>query len=183
MDYFADAEPAKDTLFYRVQTSSSSCRKFLDFGYFCSGWKNNVGVDRKSISSHINNTKTRSGTPFVSMHENPARLIELKSLSKGDLTTVVEVVSHRALNQIGVQTKRITDLCDEYGLPWQESKGQDKGRLVEPSHWVVEHWIPREAIVMSLDVDDFLELAKDGRAIGGEKKNSPPRNEKLTKIR
>lgn len=115
----------------------------------------------------------QEGTPMISVSESPGRLMKFldKPLERGDEhATVIEVISLRMLQHIGVLQARSTELCDDRGIQRVSGYSQEGcARFTTPTHWVIMHWIPDEALVATMTVKEFLDLARSHRVIRGEK--------------
>jgi len=123
------------------------------------------------VQNHMNGKQ--EGTPLISVSESPGRLMKHlnKPLDRGDgHATVIEAISLRMLQHIGVLQARSTELCDDRGIQRVSGYSQEGvARYTTPTHWVIMHWIPDEALVATMAVDEFLALAQNRRVIGGEK--------------
>lgn len=171
-----------DILLYRVQGNSSShassstaLRRFHKLyscqrdalGYRCSGWDEFGEITNEAILNHIQGIEVP--TPLISVQESPARLITSvkEVISNGDEHTAsVAVFSLRMLQHIGVLLARNVEL--------RKGRGVQVAHLDEEGEWVVMHWVPREAIVATLCLAQFLELARDKGVIDGKKPFSAP---------
>jgi hypothetical protein len=184
-----------DTLLYRVQvyrespiwstptptpSLQPSAGERFDLGLRCSGWEAFGEITNEAIISHMNGDKVKNhmngneeGTPMISASESPGRLMKFldKPLARGDEhATVIEVISLRMLQHIGVPQARSTDFCAGRGIQMVSGHSQEGcARFTTHTHWVILHWIPNEAIVATLTVKDFLDLARYRGVIGGEK--------------
>ena len=184
-----------DTLLYRVQVlresppwstptpipslQPSACESCV-LGIRCSGWEAFGEITNEAIISHMNGDKVQNhmngkqeGTPIISVSESPGRLMKHlnKPLERGDgHATVIETISLRMLQHIGVLQARSTELCDDREIQRVSGHSQEGfARYTTPTHWVIMHWIPDEAIVARMTVEEFLGLAKYRGVIGGEK--------------
>ncbi len=174
----------EDTLLYRVQvkrwtpaTSSTPRRRsnkpsaceWYSLGYRCSGWNVFGEITNEEILNHMNGVEVP--TSMISVQESPARLMVFlkKAIMNGDNdATLVEVISLRMLQHIGVLHVRSTDLCHGRGIPTSYDRKEGHARFVTDTHWVIMNWIPEEALMRWMDVDSFLALAKDQGVIDGE---------------
>jgi len=94
-----------------------------------------------------------------------------KPLQRGDgHATVTKAISLRMLRHIGVLQARSMELCDDRGIQRVSGYSQEGvARYTTPTHWVIMHWIPDEAVVEMMAVDEFLALSRNHGVIGGEK--------------
>ena len=173
-----------DTLLYRVQvncsipaTSSTPLRRsnkpsaceWHPLGYRCSGWNVFGEITNEAILSHMNGDPVP--TSMISVQESPARLMVFlkKVIMNGDKdTTLVEAISLRMLQHIGVLHVRSTDLCHGRGIPTTYDRKEGHAQYVTGTHWVIMNWIPEEALMRVMNVDSFLALAKDQGVIDGK---------------
>jgi hypothetical protein len=172
----------QDILLYRIQVKPSSHASSLKrisnkpsacqwhaLGYCCSGWNYFGEITNEAILNHMNGVGVP--TPMISVQESPARLMVFlkKAILNGDEdATLVEVFSLQMLQHIGVLLVRSTDLCQDRGIPTTYDKKEGYAQYVTSTHWVIMHWIPEEAIMATMRVDEFLALARDRGVIDGE---------------
>ena len=173
----------EDTLLYRVQVKRSipatllmpmrrsnkpsACEWHL-LGYRCSGWNVFGEITNEEILNHMNGVAVP--TSMISVQESPARLMVFlnKAIMNGDKDmTLVEVISLRMLEHIGVLHVRSTDLCDGRGIPTTYDRKERHAQYVTGTHWVIMNWLPEEALMRNIDVDSFLALAQDQGVIDG----------------
>ncbi len=111
------------------------------------------------------------GTPMISVSESPGRLLKHlnKPLERGDgNATMISAISLQMLQHIGLLQARSTELCDDRGVPRANGYSQEgSARNTTPTHRVIMHWIPHEAVVAAMTSKEFLELAKNRGVIGG----------------
>jgi hypothetical protein len=173
----------RDILLYRVQVNRSthalslttrrssnkpSACQWHTLGYRCSGWNCFGEITNKVILDHMNGVEVP--TPMISVQESPARLMVFleKAISNGDKDAVlVEVFSLQMLEHIGILLVRSTDLCRDRGIPTTYDWKEGHAHYVTSTHWVIMNWIPEEAIMATMGVDEFLALARDQGVIDG----------------
>jgi hypothetical protein len=170
----------QDTLLYRIQvnpsshvwsltrtsTKPSACQRHA-LGYLCSGWNYFGEITNAAIINHISGVEVP--TPMISVQESPACLmafLEKAILNSDEDATLVEVFSLQMLRHIGVSLIRSTDLCRDRKIPITNEKGH--ANYVTNTDWVIMHWIPKEAIMATMRVDEFLALARDRGVIDGK---------------
>ena len=133
------------------------------------GILSDIAVQNEEILSHMNGVAVP--TSMISVQESPARLMVFlnNAIMNGDEdTTLVEVISLRMLQHIGVLHVRSTDMCHGRGIPTTYDRKEGHAQYVTGTHWVIMNWIPEEALMRMMYVDSFLALAKDQKVIDGE---------------
>ncbi|KAF7917673.1 uncharacterized protein EAE98_010089 [Botrytis deweyae] len=169
-----------DTLLYRVHTATSQSTYSRSYGFRCSGWIDSLytsGVtderqaDGRAFQSHCNRDKVPS--PYISVSTSIARIMRLPECHKEkEAGSRVSVISLNRLRQLGIKAQSTSLYFDEfvYSSGGKISrKNGDKDHLYEDgvsyvtdTHWLVEEWIPDQAIVSEMDCEEFFKIADRG---------------------
>jgi hypothetical protein len=173
----------QDVLLYRIQTKPSSHAQptgrvpFISPAYRSSGWDNFDEITNDSILRYLN--ETRGPKLMISLQESPADLaVLLKRIADcSEGTTTIEVFSLRMLQHIGVLLARSTDLCQDRLIPFTDGNNAEHAQDVRSTHWLVMHWVPKEAVVSKLRVYEFLALARDRGVIDSKNFSMFPKSE------
>lgn len=168
-----------DTLLYRLQTATSKSTYSRSYGFRCSGWidsryTSGVTSERqkngRAFQAHCNDTHDPS--PYISVSTSIARIMRLSGCQKEKQAgSRVFVISLNRLRQLGIKAqstkdylKNFVDSAGEkiYWQSWKDKKDKkDENRVsyVTDTHWLVEEWIPDQAIVSEMDCEEFLKIA------------------------
>ena len=183
----------EDILLYRIRVTPSSHVSALTTprssdnsfnsqqqvpGHRCSGWNSFGEITNEAILNHMNGDEIP--TPMISAYEGPGNfLASLKNerLIGGEAGTIVEVISLQMLQHIGVLLARSVDLCRNRGIPTTFAEKEVYAQNATSMHWVIMHWIPEEAILKRMPVDEFLALARDRGIIDGKPYFKPRRKQ------
>ncbi|KAM0312543.1 hypothetical protein ACHAO8_006199 [Botrytis cinerea] len=166
-----------DTLLYRVQTATSHSPYDRTTGIRCSGWVDSLytsGVvdesqkNGRAFQSHCNAKTVPS--PYISVQTSIARLMRFLDWQKDkEGKSRVFVISLNRLRQLGIKAQSTNLYFDEInslGEHIYKRKGGNRDAYeyavsyVTDSHWLVEGWIPDQAIVSEMDCVEFLKTAK-----------------------
>ncbi|KAF7958026.1 hypothetical protein EAE96_003593 [Botrytis aclada] len=167
-----------DTLLYRVHTPTSKSTYSRSYGFRCSGWTDSLytsGVaderqrDGRAFQGHCNSKKVPS--PYISVSTSVARIMRLRECKgENEAGSRVSVISLNRLTQLGIKAQS-TDLYIQefvnssgnqiYIKDWNgDEENPDGVAYVTDTHWLVEEWIPDQAIVSEMDCEEFLKIAK-----------------------
>ncbi|KAF5879062.1 uncharacterized protein Bfra_006266 [Botrytis fragariae] len=167
-----------DTLLYRLQNATSKTNHSRSYGFRCSGWMDSLytsGVtderqaDGRAFQSHCNFTFQPS--PYISVSTSVARIMRLPQFKKEDeAKSRVFVISLNRLRQLGIKAQSTDKYLEKfvnsagnqiYSKQWHGDDEYKCGvRYVTDTHWLVEKWIPDQAIVSEMDFGEFLKIAE-----------------------
>ncbi|TGO14940.1 hypothetical protein BTUL_0046g00290 [Botrytis tulipae] len=166
-----------DTLLYRLQTATSKSTYSRSYGFRCSDWIDSLytsGVtnerkkDGRAFQSHCNGDEVPS--PYISVSTSIARLMRLPAWQEEEEAEIrIFVISLNRLGQLGIKAQSTDLYFNEFvNAPGGKisRKNGDKDHLyvdgvsfVTDTHWLVEEWIPDQAIVSEMDCEEFVEIA------------------------
>ncbi|KAM0162133.1 hypothetical protein ACHAQE_003861 [Botrytis cinerea] len=167
-----------DTLLYRVQTATSHSPYDRTTGIRCSGWVDSLytsGVadkrerDGRAFQSHCNYTSNPS--PYMSVSTSVARLMKfIEFRVDKEAESRVFVISLNRLKKLGIKAqsteKYLKRFVNSLGVQKYEKCrgrgdiGENEVSFVTETHWLIEGWIPDQAIVSEMDCGDFWKIAE-----------------------
>ncbi|ESZ90429.1 hypothetical protein SBOR_9194 [Sclerotinia borealis F-4128] len=160
-----------DKLLYRVHTSESKSPYSTTMGIRCSDWRSSLindtpserQRDGRAFQAHCNSTEDPS--PYISVHTSVARLVKFLRSSHYDIlpNSVVFVISLNRLKQLGIKATCTDEILDSFRPRYRKNgrKGFEDGvSYVTDSHWLVEQWVPHQAIVSKMECSVFLDIAE-----------------------
>ncbi|TEY59454.1 hypothetical protein BOTCAL_0192g00180 [Botryotinia calthae] len=149
-----------DTLLYRVQTAASYSPYDRTTGIRCSGWIDGLytsGIanererDGEAFQSHCHYTPDPS--PYISVSTSVARLMRfIEYRVDKEAESRVFVISLNRLKKLGIKAQS----TEEYLKRFVNSQVS----YVTETHWLIEGWIPGQAIVSEMDCGDFFKIAE-----------------------
>ncbi|KAF7954767.1 uncharacterized protein EAE97_000026 [Botrytis byssoidea] len=166
-----------DILLYRLHTATSKSTYSRSYGFRCSGWTDSLyasGVtserqkNGQAFQAHCNATSNPS--PYISVSTSIARLMKLPAWKKEEEADIrIFVISLNRLGQLGIKAQSTELYFNEFvNSPGGKisKKNGDKNHLyvdgvsfVTDTHWVVEEWIPDQAIVSEMNCEEFFNIA------------------------
>ncbi|TGO24606.1 hypothetical protein BPAE_0099g00420 [Botrytis paeoniae] len=172
--------PKTDTLLYRVHTATSKSPYDRTAGIRCSGWIDSLytsdtadlrQTDGRAFQSHCNRDEVPS--PYISVSTSVARLMRLPECQEEkEAESRVFVISLNRLRQLGIKAQSTNLYFDKFvissGRKISRKNGgknhqyEDGVSYVTDTHWLVEEWIPDQAIVSEMDRGEFLKIAERG---------------------
>ncbi|KAF7904753.1 hypothetical protein EAF00_002087 [Botryotinia globosa] len=166
-----------DTLLYRVQTATSNSPHDRTTGIRCSDWIDSLYTSEtadsrkangRAFQAHCNATPDPS--PDISLHTSVARLVRFISEFRlhEEVSSRVYVISLSRLRKLGIKAQSTKSYFETFvssygGLIYRANgkmKYENGVSYMTDSHWLVEGWIPDQAIVSELDCAEFLETAE-----------------------
>ncbi|THV51063.1 hypothetical protein BGAL_0125g00200 [Botrytis galanthina] len=155
-----------DTLLYRLHTATSKSTYSRSYGFRCPGWIDSLytsGVtserqkNGRAFQAHCN--ATHDPSPYISVSTSIARIMRLSGCQKGkEAGSRVFVISLNRLRQLGIKAQS-TEIYLKDFVGSAGNKGENRVSYVTDTHWLVEEWIPDQAIVSEMDCGQFLEIA------------------------
>ncbi|KAF7907015.1 uncharacterized protein EAF01_004602 [Botrytis porri] len=190
--------PKPDTLLYRVHAATSKSPFDRTTGIRCSGWIDSLYIsdtadsrqaDGRAFQSHCNRDKVPS--PYISVSTSVARLMRLSDWPREEeAESRVFVISLNRLRRLGIKAQSTNLYFDEFLDSAGERTYRPNGwnnyengvSYVTDSHWLVEEWIPDQAIVSEMDCEEFLKIAERG-GINWEIARKNPFNSELEPLK
>lgn len=147
--------PSKSEEFlYRLQCDHNGTSHYKDLGlvsvqlHRLCGLK---GATAKDFEMHMEGVMFP--TKYISTTESPGRLIKLAI--RGCCTPPqwrVLLIDIRGLHQMGIPTKRTTELAKEFGT---------YPKYITSTHWLIQYWIPSSCIILDMSYSVFLTVCKE----------------------
>lgn len=151
-------------ILYRLQNDSKASDYNNELGICCPGWKKYSSADspiaKGHVIQHLRDEKT--SPPFISVHESPARIINLrKCVAFSEIsTTKVLVINFNKLQKLGSWCRRSTEVVEELDISKYNRSCPDGVQYVIDSHWLIHRWVPQECIETEMRFDDFRSFCK-----------------------
>ncbi|TGO55877.1 hypothetical protein BCON_0085g00280 [Botryotinia convoluta] len=166
-----------DTLLYRVHTATSKSPYDRTTGIRCSGWMDSLynfsvtderQTDGRAFQSHCNRDEVSS--PYISVSTSVARLMRLPECKENQAESRVFVVSLNRLRQLGIEAQSTDSYLKKFVASSGEKMYKKNGGFnhkyengvsyVTDTHWLVEEWIPDQAIVSEMNCGEFFKIAE-----------------------
>ncbi|TGO34951.1 hypothetical protein BHYA_0175g00040 [Botrytis hyacinthi] len=185
-----------DTLLYCLHIGTSKSTYSRSYGFRCSGWIDSLytsGItserqkNGRAFQSHCNRAKVPS--PYISVSTSVARLMRLPAWQEEEEAEIrIFVISLNRLRQLGIKAQSTDLYFNEFvNSPGGKISRKNGGKnhlyvdgvsFVTDTHWLVEEWIPDQAIVSEMDCEEFFKIADRG-GINREDAQKHPFNKEL----
>ncbi|KAH8749825.1 hypothetical protein BGZ57DRAFT_1010464 [Hyaloscypha finlandica] len=156
---------AGDIVLLRIHKTDSNSPYHPGLGLFCGNWKAVPFIHDPAYEdfyNHMNNNRPPTGTPYISFHESPSKLITLQEYP-GYRNSANRVLAYslNALKRLGMEVTRTTDLLAKtpYSKYTFEGDGENFVHYVHDSHWLVQYWASEEAKLADMSLNEFRGLA------------------------
>lgn len=175
--------------FYRLTHEESYTLYDWDFGFICGKWRSASGPffnppTGENFWNHMSGQKTP--TPYISMTESPGRLwniIQAVKRKEGEekrvLNPAIAIIDASKLRRMGIDFTRSTDL----GARFANSRPRNDTATtyyITWSQWLARFWIPKECIVKTISLDDFINACKEYKILNSECSPRPSRAGEIT---
>ena len=123
-------KPVDDIVLLRIHKTDSNSPYHSGLGLFCGNWKNvqlDYNPEHKDFYNHMNNKRPPAGTPYISFHESPSKLITLQEYpGYRNSANRVLAFSLNSLKRLGTEVIRTTDLLAKTPYSKYAFKGDGK---------------------------------------------------------
>lgn len=159
-------------LLYRVHRPDSATFHDNELGLCCPRWLRPHDLDeptRQDFLHHVNGYRTLAGgafeTPYISMTGSPLRALNLVQPEEMSSSDVFVIYSER-LWATNIRFERTTTIADRYCIKYR-GPGTDRTHYITKTHWVAEHWIPADCIIMRMPFRQFQAVCSSKGVIRG----------------
>lgn len=170
-------------LLYRVHGPDSHTFYDEDIGLCCQKWLREPDFDEPSKQDfyhHVNGDRALVDgafeTPYISMTGSPLRALNLvrpEAMSSSD----VFVIYSERLWATNIRFERTTTIADRYGIKYRGRRA-DRAHYITKTHWVAQHWIPADCIIMRMPFLQFQAVCSSkGIFRGANCPSHPPSHE------